>query len=114
MLLHKFMRLKTCFQFLRPLVNDTSQQIRTATVLKRVHRPPLLTKGTDVSGRITQEDLDRDGIPKFLDGPSAEFIWDPWYLRYEVIEDDADATLPPVKVVLMKSLEDFGKKGQVR
>ena len=89
------------------------QQNRTATVLRRVHKPPLLTKGECASGKISQNDLDINGIPKFFDGSSEELRPDPWYLRYEVIEEDADAELPPVKLILMKSMEDFGKRGQV-
>ena len=89
------------------------QQTRTATVLRRVHKPPLLTKGECASGKIAQKDLDINGIPKFFDGSSEELKPDPWYLRYEVIEEDADAELPPVKLILMRSMEDFGKRGQV-
>ena len=100
-----------CFKIVQPLVKH--QQNRTATVLKRVNRPPILTKGKDVSGRITQEDIDANAIPTFLDGPSNEFLQDPWYLRYEVLEEDSDAEIPHVKVILMKSMEDFGKRGQV-
>lgn len=111
MLLHPS-RLRTYIKAVCPLVSF--QQTRAATVLRRVNTPPILTKGTDVSGRITQEDLDKDGIPKFWDGPSEELRCDPWYLRYEVIDEDADAEIPPVKVILMKSMEDFGKRGQVR
>ena len=111
MLLHPC-RLRSYIKSIGPIISF--QQKRTATVLRRVYKPPLLKKGADVSGRITQEDLDKDGIPKFWDGPSEELRWDPWHLRYEVIEEDADAELPPVKMILMKSMEDFGKRGQVR
>ena len=103
--------LRSCVRLIYPCVN--TQQTRAATVLRRVHKPPLLTKGADVSGRITQEDLDKDAIPHFWDGPSEEVRPDPWYFRYEVIEEDDDAVIPPVKVILMKSMEDYGKKGQV-
>lgn len=82
-------------------------------VLRRVNTPPLLTKGADVTGRITREDLDKDAIPQFWDGPSEEVRPDPYYLRYEVVDEDDDAVIPPVKVILMKSMEDYGKKGQV-
>ena len=105
-------RLRTYIKAICPLVSF--QQTRTATVLRRVNKPPILTKGKDVSGRITQEDLDKDGIPRFWDGTTEQLMVDPWYLRYEVVEEDADAQLPPVKVILMKSMEDFGKRGQVR
>ena len=104
-------RLRSCIKLIFPYIN--AQQTRTATVLRRVNTPPLLTKGADVSGRITREDLDKDAIPQFWDGPSEEVRPDPYYLRYEVIHEDDDAEIPPVKVILMKSMEDYGKKGQV-
>jgi len=104
-------RLRAYVNLIAPIIN--AQQTRTATVLRRVNTPPILTKGVDVSGRITQEDLDKDGVPHFFDSGTDEVKPDPWYLRYEVIEEDADAEIPPVKVILMKTMEDFGKKGQV-
>ena len=94
-------RFRSCIKLLSPYVSV--QHTRTATVLRRVHKPPLLTKGSDASGRITQEDLDKEAIPQFWDGPSEKLRVDPWYLRYEVIEEDDDAVIPPVKVILMKS-----------
>jgi hypothetical protein len=103
--------LRSCIRIIYPCIN--SQPTRTATVLRRVNTPPLLTKGADVSGRITQQDLDKDAIPEFWDGPSEEVRPDPWYSRYEIINEDDDAVIPPVKVILMKSMEDYGKKGQV-
>ena len=60
-----------CAKLVVPAINK--QQVRTATILKRVNTPPILKKGSDVSGRITQEDLDRNAIPQFWDGPSEEF-----------------------------------------
>jgi len=103
--------LRSCVRLIYQSVNV--QQTRTATVLRRVNKPPLLTKGADVSGKITQDDLDTHAIPQFWDGPSEEFRPDPWYMRYTVIDEDEDAIIPPVKVILMKSMEDYGKKGQV-
>ena len=111
MLLHPS-RLRTCIKAINPFISYYPS--RTATVLRRVNPPPLLTKGADVSGRITQEDLDKDALPMYFDGPSEEPRHDPWYFRYEVVEEDADAHLPPIKIILMKSMEDFGKRGQVR
>ena len=105
-------RLITCAKLVLPVIN--THQVRTATILRRVNTPPILKKGDDPSGRISQEDLDRYAIPQFWDGPSEEFRPDPWYLRYEVVQDDADIKYPPVKVILMRSMEDYGKKGQVR
>lgn len=73
------------------------QQHRTATVLRRVNQPPIL------GPYATKYQIDQT---VFKDNK---------YRRYEVeISDDEEKTAEtPIKIILLKSLEDYGKRGQI-
>jgi len=77
-----------------PLVYQQSRSV----VVKRVYQPPVV-KGTNV----TQEMIDRN-VPE-----------DILYKRYEVMEKESEIedTIPPIQIILTRSIEEFGKKGQV-
>jgi len=76
-----------------PVVNQSR-----GVVVKRAFDPPL------VKGKmVTQEMIDKSVPDNLL------------YLRYQVLEKETELeeTVPPIQIILIKSIEEFGKKGQV-
>lgn len=71
------------------------QQTRTAIVVKRSRKPPLLPPDA------TQAEIDKSIITD-----------DYRYMRYEVVEE-TDTEAQNIKVILLKSMEDFGLRGQI-
>jgi len=82
------------------------QQTRTV-ILKRSHDPPLVKREVIAGGAmvlpVTQDRIDRSVPDDIL------------YRRYIECEEEteADETVPPIQIILTKSIEEFGRRGQV-
>lgn len=76
-------------------------------VLKRTFDPPLVKPEVIAGGAmvvpVTQERIDRSVPDDIL------------YRRYQECEKEteADETVPPIQIILTKSIEEFGRRGQV-
>merc|ERR1712045_64926 len=79
----------------------TYQQHRTAVVLKRFKTPTRIP-----SMNATQEEI--NNIVKINDGKN-----DYEFYRYEVVTE-TDAEPGEIKIILLKSSEEFGMRGQIR
>jgi len=79
----------------------TYQQHRTAVVLKRFKTPTRIP-----SMNATQEEINK--IVKINDGKN-----DYEFYRYEVVTE-TDAEPGEIKIILLKSSEEFGMRGQIR
>jgi len=82
-------------RYLQPTVTTVIQR-RNTVIVKRVHKPPLVT-----GEHVTQKKIDESVI-----GTD-----DDQYCIYQVEEEDQPEH--EVKVILKRSVDDFGKKGQV-
>jgi len=95
-----------CCRQKRPGEGRLLQQKR-GIVLKRTYSPPLVKPEVIAGGAmtipVTQERIDKS-VPD-----------DVLYQRYEMCEEEteADETVPPIQIILVKPIEEFGKKGQV-
>jgi len=80
---------------------------RRSVVLKRTFDPPVVktqvVAGGAVTIPVTQDRIDRSVPDDIL------------YRRYQVCQEEteADETVPPIQIILTKSIEEFGNRGQV-
>jgi len=83
-------------RYLRP--TQTSLVLkRTTVIVKRVHKPPLVT-----GPGITQRQIDQSGAPRVEDAK---------YVIYSVEEPRQPEH--EVKLILMRTVDTYGKKGQI-